>query len=156
MPIRRPSAPRASFRWKARPVVYASVALLVAATTLLAHLVQPLIGTGPIDLIYLLPVIVAANRYGLRPGLAAGVLAALAFNFFFLPPIYTFTITDPQSVLTVLILIGIAAFTSRLDRRHPVARGDRRAQRAGECRARRLRPGADARVGCAEHGGRGL
>ena len=79
-----------------------------------AHLLQPLIGTGPIDLIYLLPVIVAANRYGLRPGLAAGVLAALAFNFFFLPPIYTFTIADPQSVLTVLILIGIAAFTSRL------------------------------------------
>lgn len=35
-------------------------------------------------------------------------------NFFFLPPIYTFTIADPQSVLTLLVLIGIAAFTSHL------------------------------------------
>jgi two-component system sensor histidine kinase KdpD len=104
----------APFRWDARPMVYGMVVALVAATTLIAHLVQPLIGTGAIDLLYLLPVIVAASRYGLRPGLAAGVLAALAFNFFFLLPLYTFTISDPQSVLTVLILIGIAAFTSRL------------------------------------------
>lgn len=87
---------------------------LVAATTLLARLLEPLIGTGAVDLIYLLPVIVAASRYGLKPGLAAGVLAALAFNFFFLAPLYTFSVADPQSLLTVLVLIGIAAFTSRL------------------------------------------
>ncbi len=104
----------AALRWKARPAAYAGVVALVAATTLLAHVIQPLIGTGSIDLIYLLPVIIAASRYGLRPGLAAGILAALAFNFFFLPPLYTFTIADPQSVVTVMILIGIAAFTSRL------------------------------------------
>jgi two-component system sensor histidine kinase KdpD len=102
------------FRWDAKPTVYAAVIGFVTATTLLAKLVEPWIGTGAIDLIYLLPVVAAASRYGLRPGLAAGVLAALAFNFFFLPPLYSFTITEPQSVLTVLVLIGIAAFTSRL------------------------------------------
>jgi two-component system sensor histidine kinase KdpD len=42
------------------------------------------------------------------------VAAALAYNFFFLPPVHTFTITDPQSVITVVILLGIATFTSRL------------------------------------------
>jgi two-component system sensor histidine kinase KdpD len=102
------------FRWDARPMVYATVVGFVAATTLLAKLVEPWIGVGAIDLLYLLPVVAAASRYGLKPGLAAGVLAALAFNFFFLPPLYSFTITEPQSVLTVMVLIGIAAFTSRL------------------------------------------
>ena len=96
------------------PLVYAIVATLVAATTAVGLLAQPLIGSGAIDLLYLVPVIIAANRYGLGPGLATGVGAALAYNFFFLPPVHTFTIADPQSVLTVVIFLGIATFTSRL------------------------------------------
>ncbi len=96
------------------PRVCLAIAALVAATTVVGVVAQPLIGSGPLDLLYLVPVIVAANRYGLGPGLVTGVAAALAYNFFFLPPVYTFTITDPQSVITVVILLGIATFTSRL------------------------------------------
>ena len=105
--------PRAA-RTAPRPGDYAIVAGLVAAATGLASIVEPLIGPGAIDLIYLLPVLIAASRLGLRPGLAAGIVAALAYNFFFLPPVYTFTIADPQSVLTLLVLLGVAAFTSQL------------------------------------------
>lgn len=97
-----------------RPPVYAVIALLVTGTTGLAHVVQPWIGAGAIDLLYLLPVIVAATLYGLRPGLVTGLAAALAFNFFFLDPVYSLTIAQPQSVLTMLILLGVAAFTSNL------------------------------------------
>jgi len=93
---------------------YGYAAAMVAVTTLLAQAIQPLVGVGALDLIYLLPVIVAASRYGLRPGLLAGIAAALAFNFFFLPPIHTLTIADPQSVLTFVILLGIAVLISRL------------------------------------------
>jgi len=75
---------------------------------------RPWIGIGPVDLLYLVPVIVAASLYGLRPGLVASVAAALAFNFFFLAPTFSFTIADPQSVLTMLILTGVAVFTSNL------------------------------------------
>lgn len=93
---------------------YAVALLLIAMTTGLAKLAEPWIGTGTVDLLYLVPVIVAATLYGLRPGLFASVAAALAFNFFFLHPLYTFTIAEPQSVLTVLILTGVAAVTSNL------------------------------------------
>jgi len=96
------------------PLVYVMVALLVTATTIVGILAQPWIGSGALDLLYLVPVIIAANRYGLTPGLMTGVAAALAYNFFFLPPVHTFTITDPQSLITVVILLGIATFTSRL------------------------------------------
>ena len=97
-----------------RPQSYGAAALLIAATTLLAKLGEPLIGRGAIDLIYLVPVILAATLYGLRPGLFASVAAALAFNFFFLDPVHTFTVADPQSVLTMLILTGVAVVTSNL------------------------------------------
>lgn len=93
---------------------YAAVVAMVAATTLIGRLVEPLIGRGGVDLIYLLPVILASGRYGLRPGLATGIASALAYNFFFLPPLHTFTIADPQSVLTMFVLMGIAAFTADL------------------------------------------
>jgi len=93
---------------------YAQIILLVAATTGLGVIALPLVGIGGIDLFYLFPVIIVANRFGLRPGIVSGLLAALAYNFFFLPPIYTFTIADPQSLLTMVVLFGIAVFTSNL------------------------------------------
>lgn len=93
---------------------YATAAALIATVTALGAWIAPIIGVGALDLLYLLPVLVTASRFGLRPGLAAGLAAALAYNFFFLPPLYTFTIADPQGVLTVLMLLGVAVFTSHL------------------------------------------
>ncbi|WP_299423269.1 sensor histidine kinase KdpD [Sphingomonas bacterium] len=95
-------------------LVAAAVIALVGAATGLGKLAEPWIGVGGIDLIYLLPVIVASARLGLWPGISTGVLSGLAYNFFFLPPLYTFTVADPQSVLTMLVLIGIATFTANL------------------------------------------
>lgn len=100
-------------RW-GDPAAYAGIVAMIAATTLFGTLVEPFIGLGGVDLLFLLPVILASGRFGLRPGLATGVLAGLAYNFFFLPPLHTFTIADPQSLLTMFVLIGIAAFTANL------------------------------------------
>lgn len=87
---------------------------LVALTTLLAKLIQPLLGANAIDLIYLIPVIATATVFGLRPSLVASVAAALAYNFFFLPPLHTLTITDPQNVVTLLVLTAVAVIASQL------------------------------------------
>jgi two-component system sensor histidine kinase KdpD len=96
------------------PGAYAAIVAMIAATTLFGKLVEPWIGLGGVDLIFLLPVILASGRFGLRPGLVTGLLAGLTYNFFFLPPLHTFTIADPQSLLTMFVLIGIAAFTANL------------------------------------------
>ena len=118
--IPSPEAAVAEDRWKVwirgwgAPGTYAIVLLLIGATTLLAKIAEPLIGRGAVDLVYLVPIILAATLYGLRPGLFASLAAALAFNFFFLDPVHSFTITDPQSVLTMLVLTGVAAVTSNL------------------------------------------
>ena len=87
---------------------------MVAATTAGAVAVQPIVGANAIDLIYLLPVIATATVFGLRASLAASLAAALAYNFFFLPPIYTFTISDPQNVVTLIVLTFVAVIASQL------------------------------------------
>lgn len=67
-----------------------------------------------IALLYLLPVMLAATRYGRRTGIVTGVACSLAYNFFFIAPTYTFTIADPQNIITVLVLIAVAVVSSSL------------------------------------------
>ena len=93
---------------------YARATAMVALATGIDVVLRPLIGLNSTDLVYLVPVMAAALLYGLRPGLLAGLVAALAYNFFFLPPVYTFTIADPQNAVTVVVLLGVAVITSQL------------------------------------------
>jgi len=67
-----------------------------------------------IALAFLMAVLASAATSGLGPALFGSVLAALVFNFFFLDPLYTFTISDPESVVAFLFFIGAAFATSNL------------------------------------------
>ncbi len=109
-----PRAARIGTEPDASATQYARAAALVALTTAIGVLLGHALGVQGVDLLYLLPVMAAASRGGLWPGLLAGVLSALAFNFFFLPPIYTFTIANPQNAVTLLVLLAVAFATSQL------------------------------------------
>lgn len=82
--------------------------LLVAATVALLHLVQPWIAFGAIDLLLLLPVIVSSTVLRMRAGIWAAIWAALSYNFFFIPPLHTFTIQSPADVVTFFVLALVA------------------------------------------------
>src|SRR5262249_17929917 len=62
-------------------------------------------------------VLIVAVGYGLWPSLFACVLSVLAYNFFFLPPLYTFTIADPQNVVALFFFLVVALLTSNLTAR---------------------------------------
>jgi two-component system sensor histidine kinase KdpD len=89
-------------------------ALFVAIFTLLAVAVHSFGGLTNVALLYLVPVLASASLYNARTGVFSGILSALAYNFFFLPPLYTFTIADPENVLTVIGFIVVAVVTSHL------------------------------------------
>src|SRR6185436_11601715 len=55
-----------------------------------------------------------ALRFGLWPSLAASVLASLCYNFFFLPPLYTFTIADPKNVAAFVFFALMATLVSNV------------------------------------------
>ena len=67
-----------------------------------------------ISMLYLIPVIYAGTRHGLGTGLATGLVAALAYDFFFVPPLYSLLVADPSHVLSMVILIGTAVVCSQL------------------------------------------
>jgi two-component system sensor histidine kinase KdpD len=93
---------------------YAWTALIVAATTALGAWLEQAIDLQNVALLYLVPVMAGATWFGLRAGLFAGIASSLAYNFFFLPPTGTLTISDPQNVITVFVLLGVAIVTSQL------------------------------------------
>jgi two-component system, OmpR family, sensor histidine kinase KdpD len=79
-----------------------------------AKLIQPYFGIENVDLVLLTAVVVVAVRYGLLPSLLATVAASLSYNFFFLPPIYTFTITDPTNVAAFFLFLVVAMLVSNV------------------------------------------
>ena len=69
---------------------------------------------GSIAMFFLIPVLLSAISFGLRPALATAFLSVMAYNFFFLPPLYTFTITDPNNWLSFAVLLLVAVTTANL------------------------------------------
>lgn len=109
---RRPRRAAASPR--ARAVDYVASLALVALVTLIGTLIFSARSITNVGLLFLLPVMVASTRYGLRAGIVTGLASSLSYNFFFIPPTHTFTIEDPENILTVLVLLGVAAASSHL------------------------------------------
>jgi two-component system, OmpR family, sensor histidine kinase KdpD len=83
-------------------VAFAAVSLGIA---LLLHQV---LGLASVAMAFLTAVLVAAVVYGLWPALFASLVSVLAYNFFFIPPLYTFTVADPENVVA-LFFFGITA-----------------------------------------------
>jgi two-component system, OmpR family, sensor histidine kinase KdpD len=97
---------------------YLLATLAVALALGAAELVDYWIGVENVDLVFLTAVVGIAVRFGLLPSLFASLASALCYNFFFLPPIYTFTITDPHNIAAFSLFTLVAVVVS-----HVAARG---------------------------------
>ncbi|HVX99020.1 MAG TPA: sensor histidine kinase KdpD [Pseudorhodoplanes sp.] len=96
------------------PRSYLLAILGVAAALGIGELIQPRFGIENVDLVFLTAIVAAAARFGLLPSLVASVVASLCYNFFFLPPLYTFTIADPTNVTAFFFFILIAVVVSNI------------------------------------------
>ena len=121
LPMPSPQSPRPRVRRRptqwGSPAGYAFTTVMVAAVTGLASALFQILNLGNVALLYLLPVMAAASFFGLRTGLYAGIASSLAYNFFFLPPTGTLTISNPENLISVVVLLGIAVATSQLTAR---------------------------------------
>src|SRR5262249_3839093 len=75
------------------------------------------IAVQSISLVFLTAVLASAIIWGLWPSLFAAVLSVLAYNFFFLPPLYTFTVADPENVVALFFFLIVAIIFSHLTAR---------------------------------------
>jgi two-component system, OmpR family, sensor histidine kinase KdpD len=109
------------------PWPYVAALLAVAVALGVGELIEPFLGIENVDLVFLTAVVGVAVRYGLWPSLFATVASSLCYNFFFLPPIYTFTITDPTNIGAFVFFTIVAVVVS-----HFAARGRTRTVAAHE------------------------
>jgi two-component system sensor histidine kinase KdpD len=119
--------------WSAGQRYLASIAAVAAATLVLAWLI-PAARQANIALLYLLVVLISATIFGRGPAILASALAFLAFNFFFVPPLHTFVVANPQDVLALLTFLVVAIITSSLAGRAR-AQADTAERRAAELAA---------------------
>jgi two-component system sensor histidine kinase KdpD len=99
------------------PIAYAISTTFVAAALGVALLISQFVDLDNISLVFLAAVLASAVQYGAGPSVVAALLSVLCYNFFFLPPLYTFTIADPANVIALFFFMIVALLTSSLTAR---------------------------------------
>jgi two-component system, OmpR family, sensor histidine kinase KdpD len=88
--------------------------VLVTAVTATLEVLKNFVELPPIIITYLIPVLIAAIRWGFMPALVATVTGAACAAFFFYRPIHTFYVEDPARRLGILIFAVVAVVAAHL------------------------------------------
>jgi two-component system sensor histidine kinase KdpD len=93
---------------------YAWAALIVLGFSGLAALAFRFFSVTDVAVVYLLGVGLVASRYGRGPSVLAALLSIAGFDFFFVPPYYTFAVSDIRYLLTFAVMLVVALVISAL------------------------------------------
>jgi two-component system sensor histidine kinase KdpD len=94
---------------------YLATAVIVIVCGLLGWLSHALQhAEANIVMVFLLGVAFVATRFGRGPAIAASIVSVLAFDFFFVPPRFSFTVSDAHYLLTFAVMLGIGLLISTL------------------------------------------
>jgi diguanylate cyclase (GGDEF)-like protein len=96
---------RASFEWTGYLI---GIGLVILATWL-KYLAQPTIIPADVPILYILAIVPTAIFFGLGPSILVCFLSLLAYDYFFIPPLYALNFFDIQNapVIMVFLLVGI-------------------------------------------------
>jgi two-component system sensor histidine kinase KdpD len=87
----------------------ASFATALAATPLLSYL-----DLANIAMLFLLVVVLVAVRFGRGPSVLATCVSVACFDFFFVPPRFTFAVSDFQYLITFIVMLAVGLITGHL------------------------------------------
>jgi two-component system sensor histidine kinase KdpD len=97
--------------------VWAAAAALVTGVTAAGLLLRDLVPGDAMGLAYLAAVVAGASLGGLRPALAVATTGFLAWDFFFIEPLYTFTIDNVHDTIALVLFLFVAALSGSLSSR---------------------------------------
>jgi two-component system sensor histidine kinase KdpD len=92
----------------------ATALLAVAACTLLVFPLRAMAPAVSLGVVYLLAVVLVSTYWGALLGIATGIVGALAFNFFHIPPTGRFTIADAQNWVAIGVYVAVAVAVSSI------------------------------------------
>ncbi len=93
-----------------------SVFMMLILTILIAP-IRSFLGTINISMLYLLPVLISAARWGRIPAFVTAAMGVVTFDFFFVPPVLTFTVSDFRYLISFMIFLLTGLVTGTLSAR---------------------------------------
>lgn len=109
-PVVRPRTPRGRLPWEP----YVIIGMILTAVTLSGMALRTYIPQEAMGMVFTAVIVGAASRYGRAAGLATSVAGFLIWNFCFLPPIFTFSVTDPQNIVALIVFLVVGIITGSL------------------------------------------
>ncbi|MBP9805601.1 MAG: DUF4118 domain-containing protein [Candidatus Accumulibacter sp.] len=110
----RATTPIAPSDWLA----YLKAAAICALATVLATPLAGVIELTNIAMLFLLAVLIVAMWLGRGPAVASSFFAVAAFDFFFVPPRFSFAVSDAQYLMTFAMMLAVALITGQLTARY--------------------------------------
>jgi two-component system sensor histidine kinase KdpD len=106
------------FRWpstlQTNPWNFLFAVVAVTGALAVGKVLTTLTPIPNLSMVFLLAVLVTAMNVGMWPAIFASILSFLAYNFFFIPPLYTFTIAEPYELLALVIFLVVAVISSAM------------------------------------------
>jgi two-component system, OmpR family, sensor histidine kinase KdpD len=111
-----PARPR--FRLNFNPegfgVEFAAALASVACAVGIGELLTALLPLPNLSMIFLTAVLFSGGLFGTRAAVIASFASFAAYNFFFIPPLYTLTVAQPEELFALLIFLAVAVLTGSL------------------------------------------
>ncbi len=99
------------------PAAYWQAVAIVTLATGLCFAMYPYFALSNLIMVYLLGVAAVAARFGQLPAVLASLLSVLLFDFCFVPPRWTFAVSDTEYFVTFGVMLAIGLIISRLTSR---------------------------------------
>lgn len=96
---------------------YGVALVVICATTVVLKSFGDHVNPTTVALTFLLIVLFLATAWGSKPAVLASIVAASSFNYFFLPPVGTFTISDPHNWVAIIAFLLTAVTVGQLSAR---------------------------------------
>ena len=106
--------PRRRARFVVQPLPFLYATLAVGAALAIGEGLTALTPIPNLSMLFLVAVLLIAVNFGIWPAIYASGMSFLVYNFFFIPPLYTFTIAEPYELLALVIFLVVAVITSAL------------------------------------------
>ncbi|HBW38921.1 sensor histidine kinase KdpD [Desulfosporosinus sp. BICA1-9] len=104
--------------WNSPKIIpYLASSLMIIGMTLVFTLVHPFLGLVNISLLYLLPILISAALWGTLPAIVTAIMGTIAFDLFFVPPFFKFTVADLRYLISFAIFMLVGLITGTLSDR---------------------------------------
>jgi two-component system sensor histidine kinase KdpD len=113
-PEAKPAKPRQHLNRTLNWRPYAVSVLLVGVITGIGFALRLVLPQEAMGFIFTAAIVALASRYGRTVALFAAIGSFLAWNFFFLPPVFTLSVTDPRDVVALIVFLAVGLLTGTI------------------------------------------